>query len=134
MVVFKALANASKRSGLSLRLLFNVAYAESTLRPNVITRRDGVVTARGLVQINPRYQDSLVRRYMPWLHPSNFDWANAEQNALLGALYLADLIKKRGEWGGVCSYSCGEGRFLELVKHGRRLPKETEDYWKRVLG
>lgn len=133
VVVFEALLTASRKSGLSPMLLFSMAWAESTLHPDCITWRDGVITARGLVQINPRYQDSLVRRYLPGLNPANFDWRNAEQNALLGALYLADLIKRRGEWGGVCSYSCGESRFLELVKHGRRLPAETETYYKRVL-
>ncbi len=132
MVVFKALLNASHRSGLSLGLLFNVAYAESSFRSDCVTWRHGVITARGLMQINPRYQDFLVRRYMPWLNPVNFDWANAEQNAMLGALYLADLIHRYGEWRGLAGYNAGPGRLNEWPMH-RSLPSETWAYVRKVL-
>lgn len=121
-------------------LAFNVAYAESTLKPWAVARRwreiDGkmvrIVTARGLMQINPKYQDELVVKLLGW-HPSHFDWRNPVHSARLGCALLASLIKRFGTWGAVCAFNCGDGRFMQLLKYGRRLPKETEDYFKKVL-
>lgn len=141
MVNIKALLDASREFGVDPMLTFSVAWAESEMKEWAQSRREVVVNgkkvwkviARGLMQISVEYQDALVRKYLGW-HPSHFNWRNPIHSARLGCAYLRYLIDRSGTWGGVCSYNCGPGRFDELVKYGRRLPAETEGYYKKVLG
>lgn len=141
MLVLTAILDAARQYGVDPMLAFNVAYAESTLKPWAIARRwrevggkmVRIVTARGLMQINPKYQDELVSKMLGW-HPSHFDWRNPVHSAKLGCAYLRYLIDQSGVWGAVCSYNCGQGRFNELVKYGRPLPQETVSYYRKVLG
>jgi len=135
MIVFKALANASREFGVSPRLAFSVAWNESTFNPTAQSRDPDThqVIARGLMQISKEYQDELVKKYLPGMHPGAFEWRNPVHSARLGCAMLAGLTKRFGTWGAVCAFNCGDGRLLQLLKHGRRLPKETENYWKKVL-
>ena len=134
MIVFKALANASREFGVSPRLAFSVAWNESSFNPTAQSRDPDThqVIARGLMQISKEYQDELVRTYLPGMHPRAFEWWNPVHSARLGCAYLAALIKRSGQWGAVCSYNAGPNRFDQL-KIGRRLPAETESYYKKVL-
>jgi len=132
MRVITALLDAAREFRLDPVLVFSVAWAESSLRPGVQSRRDCKVIARGLMQISVQWQDDLVTHYLGWC-PSNFDWRDPVHSAKLGCAYLAALVKRFGVWGGVAAYNCGPGRYLELA-HGRALPAETVEYLRRVLG
>lgn len=143
MLNIMALLDAAREFGVDPKLVFSVAWAESELKEWARSKRDIVVKgkvvgkkiiARGLMQISVEYQDELVRRYLPGMHPTNFQWRNPVHSARLGCAYLRYLIDRSGTWGGVCSYNCGPGRFDDLVKYGRRLPAETEGYYRKVLG
>lgn len=135
MVVLRALLAASREFGVPANLVFNVAWNESSLKPTARSRDPDTheVIARGLMQISKEYQDELVKKYLPGMHPRAFEWWNPVHSARLGCAMLAGLTKRFGTWAAVCAFNCGDGRLLQLLKYGRRLPKETEDYWKKVL-
>jgi len=136
-----ALLDACREFRIRPDLGFALTWQESNLNEKAIAKRwreiGGemvlVTTARGMLQINPKYEAELVVRFLGW-DPSNFDWSNPVHSARLGCAYLRWLIDRYGEWGGVCSYNAGWYRFEQLVKYGRRLPADTEDYYRKVLG
>ena len=132
VTVVMALLNAAIEYHLDAVLVFQVAVNESSLRANCQTWRDGVLTARGLMQPSVRYQNYLVATYLGW-PPASFDWANPVHSAKLGCAYLAALVARFGTWGGVAAYNCGPGRMNEWPRH-RSLPAETWVYCHRIFG
>jgi len=132
VAVFSALSRAAQETNLPQWLVFNVAHAESSFRPECVTRQYGRITARGLMQINPRYQDELVVKYLAW-NPSRFDWSNPDHSAKLGCHYLSSLIKRFGMWKGVAAYNVGPGHRLNEWPMHRSLPDETWEYCHRIF-
>lgn len=47
---------------------------------------------------------------------------------------IHDAVGRYGKWGSLACYNAGEGRYKQLMKYGRRLPQETIDYQRKVLG
>lgn len=136
-----ALLDAAREFGVRPEFAFSFTWAESELKEWAVARRwrevDGkmtkVITARGLTQTNPKYQDKLVLKYLPGMHPKNFQWWNPVHSARLGCAMMADYVARFGEWGALACYNAGEGRYRQLW-NGRRLPQETIDYQRKVLG
>jgi soluble lytic murein transglycosylase-like protein len=126
----RAILRNAQIYGIAPILAFSVAFTESGMNEFAISPKGAV----GLFQHLMRDQAELVRRY---LHrdPSEFVWHDAEDSSALGCAYLAALIKRFGEWGGVAAYNCGPTRFggVEQFKH-RSLPDETWQYTHKVFG
>ena len=140
MANLKALLDASREFGVDPNFAFSVAWAESELKEHAKGRHRnedgtwGPVLARGLMQISVEYQDTHVLKYLPAMHPANCQWWNPVHSARLGCAILADFTPRYGKWGALACYNAGEGRYKQLMKYGRRLPKDTIDYQARVLG
>lgn len=110
-------------------LVTAVAAVESGFRHDAISRKGAV----GLMQVMPataaRYDAAA--RAVPVTERVLLD---PEVNALIGARYLADLLRM---FGGdlelaLAAYNAGEGA---VMKHGRRIPPypETQQYVSRVM-
>lgn len=140
MVNIMALLDACREFDVDPDFAFSVAWQESRLKEYAKGRHRneagtwGPVLARGLMQISVQYQDELVRKYLPWMNPRNFQWWNPVHSADLGCAMLADYVGRYGKWGSLACYNAGEGRYKQLMKYGRRLPQETIDYQRKVLG
>lgn len=144
MLVLTAILDAARQYGVDPMLAFNVAYAESTLKPWAIARRwrevggkmVRIVTARGLMQINPKYQDELVAKLLGW-HPSHFDWRNPVHSAKLGCAMLADFVKR---YNGSREYACvafNSGPFwadLSIRAPAVPLKMDTKKYLADIFG
>lgn len=142
MLNIKALLEASREFGVDPMLMFSLTWAESEFNELAIAKHKvwnndrswfWLITARGMLQHNPEYQDKHVLKYLPGMHPSNFQWWNPVHSARLGCAMMADYVKRFGTWGALAVYNAGEGRYKQLMKYGRRLPQETIDYQRKIL-
>lgn len=140
-----ALLDAAREFGVDPKLVFSVAWEESELKEWAQSRREVVVNgkkvwkiiARGLMQISKQHQDEHVRKYLPGLHPANFQWINPVHSARLGCAILADFIKR---YSGSKEYACvayNSGPFwadLSIRAPAVPLKKDTKKYLGDIFG
>lgn len=111
---------ASKETGVDIRLLKAVGKAESNFRASATSR----CGAMGVMQLMPGTAKSL----------GVTDAYDARQNIMAGSKYLAKLLDKyNGDTKlALAAYNAGSGN---VAKYGGIPPfKETQNYVKRVLG
>ena len=109
----KSFTDAAKKTGVPVKLLKMVAAIESSGRPDV-TSETG---AQGVMQIMPKTKEDIIKRLAPkGAFPTNaegWDTGNVEQNVLLGAYYLKDILGMKGidnDWErAMAAYNIGPG-------------------------
>ena len=107
-------------------LVFAIIRVESSFNNNAKSS----VGALGLMQIMPATAEFIAKE----LNIVNYDMFNAEQNIKFGCFYLNYLFSKFNNLQLVLyAYNCGEGRVNRFLK-GEKLPKETLNYYKKVIG
>jgi len=115
-------------------IAMSVGYNESTFRPWKITKsgKDHKGRSRGLYQIDKSNEKELVEK--SGLN-HKFRWNNAYDSAYVGIAYLSRLHKQFGNWIlAVAAYNAGPGAITKALKTGKRWPKETQVYVKRIFG
>lgn len=79
--------------------------------------------AMGLMQIMPATWEELRRT-----HGLGTDPHDPRDNILGGAAYIRQLYDWYGAPGFLAAYNAGPGRYLQHVRDGRPLPRETQAY------
>jgi len=118
-----AIAEASRRFGLSQDWIRAVIQAESAFDPRATSR----VGAMGLMQVMPATYAELRARY-----GFGLDAYDPRDNVLAGTAYLRELYDRFGIAGALAAYNAGPGRYQEHLDTGRTLPLETRNYVARI--
>ena len=109
----RAFTEASKKTGVPVKLLKMVAAIESDNRADV----ESPTGAEGIMQIMPKTKEDIIKRLAPkGAFPTDalgWDKGNVGQNVLLGAYYLKDILGMKGidnDWErAMAAYNIGPG-------------------------
>lgn len=100
-----------------------VIRAESDFHPGATSS----VGAMGLMQVMPATYAELRTRYALGADPYA-----PRDNILAGSAYLRELHDRFGTAGFLAAYNAGPGRYLDHLRTGRPLPRETRLYVARI--
>jgi soluble lytic murein transglycosylase-like protein len=100
ITIHEILANAAQQEGLDPNLLLAVSFWESSWRQSAVSNQGAI----GLLQVMPRTAATAA----PLLLGRAVDLGNAEDNALMGAALLKDLLSKYDERTALAAYYQGE--------------------------
>lgn len=114
---------AAKRFAISERLLRAVMHVESVSDVHAVSSK----SAMGLMQIMPATWEELRIKYRLGDDPYQ-----PRDNILAGAAYLREMLDRFGRNGFLAAYNAGPGRYEEHLLTGRRLPRETIDYVRKL--
>lgn len=114
LVILNALELAARAAGLPYELVQAVAYIESRYNPLV----ESSAGARGLMQLMPAHRVE--------------DWRNPVENAKVGAMFLAKLYRKYGDWHrALAAYNWGPAR-VDAKPEPSQWPAQVRGYVLKV--
>ena len=113
------IAEAAQRFRIPERWIRAVMQAESTGNARAVSSAG----AMGLMQIMPGTWDELRAA-----HGFGSDPFDRRENILAGTAYLRQMYDQFGAPGFLAAYNAGPGRYVEHLRTGRTLPRETRRY------